>query len=526
MSRADPNSHNSKVFAMKNIVNKNELTPIKGIISWSLAYLKKSSMLLIALFSFSIIIPSVVIAADYSISIDDQNVTEGNTAGFTVTISPTVKPGDNVTVDYITNDDTAKVADNDYTAHLSTELKFTPGESTKPVNVVTTGDTKVEPDETFTVTLSNAILSGHPGSVTITDATGDGTITNDDTATLTIVGVIQNEGSGGGTTNFDFTVTLDNAVQDGFTVAYTTDDGTATVADGDYTDNDSSLSFAGTAAESHTITVAVSADDVIETDEAFTVALGAVTPVSADAGDIIKAGSPATGTITNDDRYQITINDIVVNENVGTAQFTVTVTPAVLPTDSVTVDYATSDGTATGGSDYTAIGSTTLTFNPGDTNQPVNVTIADDSEIEIAEDFFVDLSNASANAAINDNQGRCEISIDDKYDITINNTSVDEDVGTAQFTVTVVPAVQAGHTITVDYATADGSAGQPVDYTATSGTTTFSPGDTTQPITVPIINDTDDESTENFFVNLSNSTPADRTTISDTQGYCDIIDRR
>ena len=67
--------------------------------------------------------------------------------------------------------------------------------------------------------------------------------------------------------NYVFTVTLNNAVAGGFVVAYTTNDGTATVTDGDYVDNDGSLNFAGTAGESHSITVQVKHDAKVEADE-------------------------------------------------------------------------------------------------------------------------------------------------------------------------------------------------------------------------------------------------------------------
>jgi len=131
------------------------------------------------------------------------------------------------------------------------------------------------------------------------------TITNDDSATLTLAGVAatQNEGTGGTTTDFTFSVTLSSAVQGGFGIAYATSDGTATVANSDYADNDGSLSFTGTTNESKTITVQVNHDAVVEADETFTVALGAISGLATgvDSGDISTAGSPQTGTITNDD---------------------------------------------------------------------------------------------------------------------------------------------------------------------------------------------------------------------------------
>jgi hypothetical protein len=109
--------------------------------------------------------------------IDDVSLFEGNSGttgfGFTVTLASPL--GTPVTVDYGTSDGTATVADNDYVAAFGT-LSFAPGETTKPVVVGVLGDSAFETDETFLVTLSNAV-----GSV-IVDGLGLGTILNDDAA--------------------------------------------------------------------------------------------------------------------------------------------------------------------------------------------------------------------------------------------------------------------------------------------------------------------------------------------------------
>ncbi|NBB23495.1 hypothetical protein GVN20_29420, partial [Runella sp. CRIBMP] len=129
---------------------------------------------------------------------------------------------------------------------------------------------------------------------------GTGTIQNDDAATVTLsipsTPYLQNEGNSG-TTAYVFTATLNNPVQGGFQVAYTTNDGLA-IAPEDYTDNDGSLSFAGTAGEMKTITVLANGDLKVEANEDFTVALGAIT--GAPAG-VTVVGSPKQAVITNDE---------------------------------------------------------------------------------------------------------------------------------------------------------------------------------------------------------------------------------
>src|SRR5262249_29625915 len=96
-----------------------------------------------------------------------------------------------------------------------------------------------------------------------------------------------------------------------------------------------------------------------------------------------------------------------------------------------------------------------------------------------------------------------------------------EAAGTMTFTVTLTG--DSALASTGDYATADGTATAGADYTATSGTLTFAAGlgARTQTVTVPILNDTLYEQSENFTLNLSNATNA---TIADNQGIGTILD--
>ena len=83
---------------------------------------------------------------------------------------------------------------------------------------------------------------------------------------------------------------------------------------------------------------------------------------------------------------------------------------------------------------------------------------------------------------------------------------VDEDAGSATLTVELTPASTG--TVTVDYATRDSFAKAGEDYTATSGTLTFTAGQTSKTFTVPITDDDVYENNEAFFVDLSNPTGA------------------
>ena len=132
---------------------------------------------------------------------------------------------------------------------------------------------------------------------------------------------------------------------------------------------------------------------------------------SADIGAFEAQSLPPSGLI---------INDITVAEgNAGTSTATFTVTLSAASAQTVTVQYATANGTATAGSDYVAT-SGTLTFNPGVTSQPVNVTINGDTVLEQGETFFVNLTNPT-NAALVDAQGLGLILNDEPYIVTNAN---------------------------------------------------------------------------------------------------------
>ncbi len=109
---------------------------------------------------------------------------------------------------------------------------------------------------------------------------------------------------------------------------------------------------------------------------------------------------------------QLSVDDVMVTEGDSNATFTVTLSPSSLNT--VTVDYAISNGTATAGNDYTAV-SSTLTFNPGQTTKTISVPIIDDTTFEAYETFTLALSNAN-NANIADTTGLGGILDDDATD--------------------------------------------------------------------------------------------------------------
>ncbi|MGI9086134.1 MAG: Calx-beta domain-containing protein [Chthoniobacterales bacterium] len=332
-----------------------------------------------------------------------------------------------------------------------------------------------------------------------------------------------NEGRG----SIVLTVTLDRSADpdpgDTVTVDYKTLSGTATGSrdatasnpadyfDQDSTDNAARLSFAP-GELSKTITIAIIDDTLVENSENFSAII--FNPLS---GNKPRYGVPlvtnATATITiidNDVGSTVRFNptSYAVAEQAGDSSVTLTITAARLgdPNTPITVAYGTSDGSAKAGADYFATDGV-VNFGPGETEKTITVTVRDDNLIENAEDFFVSLSSPSgatldpaggsvATVTISDNDaGTSTIQFD------ASSYTVSENDGVASLT--VVRSGGLGFAVSAHYFTTDGSARASSDYTATSSTVVFAPGELSKTITVPILNDSTPEGTETFSVTLA-----------------------
>lgn len=444
--------------------------------------------------------------------IDDVSIAEGNSGAmplqFTVTLAPAAQGP--VSVSYYTSDEAA-VSPSDYQA-TSGSLQFAAGETSKTLTVNIVGDLILEPDEAFSV-----YLSSPTGGTVIGDMRGSGVILNDDsgsTPVLSIADASVTEGNSG-TTPAVFTVILSPPSTTVVGVSWETLDGTAAEPD-DYVTASGSLSFAP-GETSKTLSVDVVGDTEIEPNESFSVQLSS--PSGAAIGD-----GTGLGTIQTDDVASVlSINDATVTEgNSGTtlAIFTVTLSPA--SSDAVSVDWATSDGSAASPGDYIGA-SDSLSFSPGETTKTVSVAVVGDTAVEPQENFFVNLSNAGV--ALGDGQGVGTINDDDappSVSMSIADFTITEGTGgTKNAVLTVTLSAPSSQQVTVAYQTMNGTAVAPGDYTSTSGTLTFAPGQTSKTIVVAIVGDAVKETSESFTVELSNPTNA---TILDGSGRCVIRD--
>jgi Ca2+-binding RTX toxin-like protein len=555
-------------------------------------------------------------------------VTEGqsgtNTATFNVKLSnPTTKT---VTVPYTTADGTATTGDNDYVGATAGSLTFLPGETSKNISVVINGDTKIEPDETFSVTLgtpTNGTLattttatgtivsddttvtissttntaegSTTPGQFTLTRAgviataltvpyTLTGTATNvsdyslplsatfaagsatavvnvsaiDDTLfegvtpetvvltltpstnysigtntstvsitdndslpTISVGNVAITEGNTG-TSNAAFTVSLSNASTETVAVNLSTTDGTATIADNDYQAiTNQSVTFTP-GQTSQVVNVAVNGDLNPEDNETFGVVLSSPTN-----GVVSSTAGTGTGSINNNDLPIISVAvtdaetaETLTGQPANTGEFTFTRVGGIATEKTFLYNLS---GTSTNGSDYTLPGS--VTFAAGSSTAKVILTPTDDNIFEgvnpetailtLRDDFVsslfgilgndraatyrIDSVNNTATVSIAENDLRPTINIADSTPRAEGNT------GTSNTPFTVTLSNPTVETVTVDYAAANGTATTGEDFTATTGTVTFTPLSTSKTINVPVIGDQIGEGDETYSVNLTNA---------------------
>ena len=218
------------------------------------------------------------------------------------------------------------------------------------------------------------------------------------------------------------------------------------------------------------------------------------------------------------------INNVGLTEgNAGTTNLTFTISYTGTK-NNISVDWATADGTATAPADYTASSGTATFTLAGAMSQTITIPVAGDLLDEANETFTVNLTNPQppATADITTATGTGTITDNDPTpSIVINDVSLTEgNAGTANATFAVTLSAPSGRNVTVNYATANATAVQPGDYTTTSGTLTFTPGQVVQTISVPVVGDPNDETNETYVVNLSGATNA---TIADTQGLGTIV---
>jgi ribosomal protein L35AE/L33A len=395
-------------------------------------------------------------------------------------------------------------------------VTFGAGNLTATVTVDPSADLTFEPDETVVLTVTSGT-----GYNVASPSVATGTIANDDgppqPGTVQFSGATYSQGESGTAT---ITVTRTGGSSGAASVQFsnpaggTATGGASCTAGVDYVTPSGTLNWADGDAASKTFSVTICSDNIFEGNETVNLALSNATGAT--------LGSQTTATLTiNDDETQptISINDVSLAEgNSGTTSFIFTVSLSNPTTQTVNVNYATANGTATtASSDYQGISTTLLSFSPLQTSKTVTVLVNGDTTFEPDETFFVNLSGAVA-ATISDNQGQGTIQNDDGAP------------GTLQFNLATYSQGEAGGTATITVTRTGGSSGAAsvqfsnpaggtaaggasctagVDYVTPSGTLNWADADAaSKTFLVTICNDTIFESNETVNLALSNATGA------------------
>ena len=448
-----------------------------------------------------------------SLSVDDVTVIEGDSgtvdAIFTVTLDSDVSQP--FEVPFSTLSGSASSADGDFVANSGT-LNFNGvKDETQQIVIEVNGDTLVEATEQFSVTLGTPDAGGL--NVVNADGVGVGTITADDSATITLSGASALLEGDSGSNSAEFTITLSGQIAD-FTLDFATEAGTA-LAGSDFVSHSETLSFTSSSALSQTVTVDIIGDETAELDELFTAVISnAVFTDPAIADQVTINVASVNTTITNDDVASIAISDSsIIEGNSGSETMVFTVTLSNAADKPVTVSVNSSDDSAAAGSDYTAVSGQVVTFTPGGSfTKTVLVSVAGDITIEPDETFDMVLSNprydgtAQAMVSLGDGFGLGTIISDDAGEIALSGpTTVTEgDSGTTVVEYVVTLSGDMGD-LTLDFATEDGSASGSSDYDATTQQLSFTAGGAlSQTVTFNVQGDEITESDETFTAAISN----------------------
>ena len=294
-----------------------------------------------------------------SVSPIASTITEGANSGFAISLSA-VSGLPTVVTYSLVNSASLTTADYSGVTMGVGSVTIAAGTTTANISFSTVDDSLLESDETMAITLTgatgvtNTTFDGTPSTVTIQD---------NDTASLAIV-ALQN-GNEAGPVNGLFQIQLTHPADTNTTIVYSVE-GSSTATAG-ATDDYSPLS--GTAVisaglQSVDVTVAVNDDSLVEGSEIVVLKLVSTTLSDPEISIVPLANDMATVTIADDDGSFVSVLDTSVNESVGNATVTLSLSnPSVNP---IIVSYTVSDGSAKVASlDYTVPATLTASFAAG-----------------------------------------------------------------------------------------------------------------------------------------------------------------
>lgn len=404
----------------------------------------------------------------------------------------------NVTVNYTVTG--TATSGTDFTALSGSVSVPKNGSSSANITISPIQDTLPEDAETVTITLTPD-PSATPLYILEPESTASLLINDDDqpmVSVSTIAASTVTEGSAG-----TFYISRNGSTAAALTVNFTLS-GNAT-ASTDFTDPGTSVTIPA-ASVGTSLSIATLTDSAIEGTEAITLT------INGSAGGHGARIPSATFYITDSlaasltRTCRFTTNSSTVSEAAGVVNLPVSLSAAA--TAPVTVEYAISSSGATGGGVDYAFTPGTITFEAGETAKTIPVQLLDDPFIEGSETLAITLRNCLGAARLTSNTYTLTITSDDvspePYVSFVSSTStVTEGPGVSASLQVNLTSPQGGP-VSVDYAVTGGTATS-ADYTGGTGTVIFAAGETTKNILIPLVDDTDPESTESLIITLSNA---------------------
>jgi uncharacterized delta-60 repeat protein len=405
-------------------------------------------------------------------------------------------------VDFYTTTNGTAIAGTDYMPTNRT-VTFNPGETNVAVQVVIINNGLPEGNTTVGLLLTNAVntLLYAPSNATLTiidSTTASGQLS------FNATNYVANEGDG----TAALTVVRTNGSFGTVQVSYYTMPGTAQPSV-NYTTVSGTLTF-HQGETNHTILVPLVDNNIVQGTVSLSVVL---TNKITDNATLIAPTNATLSILDNDTGFIFTSPTNFVREINGSVPIFVQRVGAI--NSSVSVNYATANGTAVAGVNYTAV-SGTLIFGVGQTTRAISLPLLYDSRVTGDLYLNISLSNPSAGTLLGSPSNTVVViqDADAGLSFTTNASFVLKNAGHAVITVicsnpSVEPVMIDSNTIplSVNYSTADGTAVAGTDYSAVSGTLVFTNGIGTNTFNVPIINNSQVNGNRMFTVQLSSPTP-------------------
>ncbi len=325
-------------------------------------------------------------------------------------------------------------------------------------------------------------------------------VTDNDTATVTIANTTN--GVEAGSVSGVMTVTQSAVSATNTVIAYTVT-GTAT-SGADYTALSGTVTIPA-GQTTATITIPITDDAIVEGNETVIVTMNSLTGTAGVALGALAARS-ATNTITDNDTATVTLANTTNGNEAGPVSGVMTLTQTAASGVNTVIAYSIA-GTATSGTDYTAL-SGTVTIPAGATTATITIPVIDDAVVEGNETVIITLTSITSGSpgvtlgAAASIVATNTIADNDAPTVSIANTTNGNEAGAVNGVMTVTMSATRPTAVTLTYSVA-GTATSGTDFTALSGTVTIASGATTATISIPVIDDLIVEGSETVIVTLT-----------------------